>query len=356
MKQPLVLQCIFFLSLTCVSSFLRPFPPRIWENNTRLLPLWTPFEFKNSVNSLKGTIIDGEHLLHYKNKNNTPVLLFDNCPHQGAKLSKGKLIGNDITCPYHGFRFKNGKFIGVPNTLVNSTICVPRVPTLIKNDIVYFLPFADYFQDNAFLKLIPEPFVVPEELDPFFTKVSGKLLIEKHCDIVTSNILDMLHISFVHSFGNRNTPLPSKIDYQPLSDISGKTTFVYTSGDKSISKTIGQSNEVIVENEFHLPSTTVTRVTANKIVKTVVTRAMPVSENKTILFWEIHRNFFNENYIITRLGDILLDYLMKLTLKEDIDILKNVNEKYFNGVIKTKYDITIQKFLKAKLRFKQSSK
>jgi hypothetical protein len=47
-----------------------------------------------------------------------------------------------------------------------------------------------------------------------------------------------------------------------------------------------------------------------------------------------------------------MDYLMKLTLKEDVDILKHVNEKYFNGIIKTKYDITIQKFLKAKNNLK----
>jgi hypothetical protein len=43
---------------------------------------------------------------------------------------------------------------------------------------------------------------------------------------------------------------------------------------------------VMVENEFHLPSTTVTRVITGKFVKTVVTRALPQENGSTKLFWD----------------------------------------------------------------------
>lgn len=36
----------------------------------------------------------------------------------------------------------------------------------------------------------------------------------------------------------------------------------YRSGSKSISKVVGGIQEVVVENEFHVPYTTVTRVSA----------------------------------------------------------------------------------------------
>jgi phenylpropionate dioxygenase-like ring-hydroxylating dioxygenase large terminal subunit len=337
---------------------LKPFPPinSLWQKSSSLLPFWTPLDYIHNINSPKPVILDGEPFVAYKNMNNTLILLFDNCPHQGAKLSKGKLVGNDLTCAYHGFKFKNGKFVGLPMSgrLLNSSICVPRIPTLVKNDMVYFLPFTDLHSNDALeIKLVPEPYVCPEKNDKSFTMVNDKIIINKNCDIVTSNILDMLHISFVHAFGNRNAPLPYKLKYEQMSNTSGKTTFTYTSGDKSMSKNVAFSDEVIVENEFYLPSTTVTRVIADKMVKTVITRALPVNENKTILFWEVHRNFFNENYIIERLGNILMHYLMEQTLNEDVEILKHVNEKYFKGSISTKYDITIRNFLKAKEKAKK---
>ena len=334
---------------------LKPFPQikNLWRN-TRLLPLWTPLDYISNINSPKPVLLDGEQFVHYKNRNKTCILLFDNCPHQGAQLSHGTLQGNNLICAYHGFKFRNGKFIGVPMTdrIHGSPLCVPRIPTLVKNNMVYFLPFTDMHNgDNIESKLVPEPYIAPEESEPNFTKITGKVYIKKNCDIITANVLDMLHISFVHSFGNRKSPLPHKIKYREINDMSGKTTFLYSSGDKSLSKNLGNSNEVIVENEFYLPSTTVTRVIANNLTKIVVTRALPINENETVLFWEVHRNFFNGNHIIESIGNIVMSFLMTQTLNEDINILKYVNEKYWMGTINTKYDITINNFLKAKSKY-----
>jgi nitrite reductase/ring-hydroxylating ferredoxin subunit len=36
---------------------------------------------------------------------NEPYLLHDSCPHMGASLSKGRVVGNRLRCPNHGFIF-----------------------------------------------------------------------------------------------------------------------------------------------------------------------------------------------------------------------------------------------------------
>jgi phenylpropionate dioxygenase-like ring-hydroxylating dioxygenase large terminal subunit len=349
-----IIRGIFLLTNVVYAFNLRSFPSinKLWSNS-RLLPLWTPLDFSHNINSNpKEIILDDESFVHYKDKNNSQILIFNNCPHQGAKLSAGKLVDDNLICPYHGFKFKNGRFNGLPMSTkqLDSPVCVPRIPLITKNDMVYFLPFTD-MHSNIETILVPEPYVAPEEHDPTFTKISGKAHIYKNCEVVTENVLDMLHISFIHSFGNANAPLPFSINYENIGTLGGKTTFLYKAADNTISRNLGNSKVVIVENEFYLPSTTVTRVTANHIVKTVVTRALPINENETILFWEVHRNFINENHIIQRIGDIILKYLMEKTLLEDIGILKQVNTKYRIGILNTKYDITILNYRKIKSQF-----
>lgn len=352
MKKVILFHLINFSCAFQLKSF--PSINTLWKNS-RLLPLWTPFDYTYNITSKpKSTILDKEPFTFYKDSNNNNILLFDNCPHQGAKLSAGKIIDDNLVCPYHGFKFKDGKFNGLPMSThnYNSPICVPKIPVLQKNNLLYFLPFTD-LHSNLEQLLVPEPYVAPEEFDKKFTKIYGKVLINKNCEIVTENILDMLHISFVHSFGNANAPLPFSIKYEKLGELSGKTTFQYQAADNTISRNLGNCKVVIVENEFHLPSTTVTRVTANNIIKTVVTKALPIDESNTMLFWEVHRNFVNDNHIVARVGDLILHYLMEKTLLEDIDILKVVNEKYRIGCLNTKYDVTILNYRKAKDKFKK---
>ena len=156
----------------------------------------------------------------------------------------------------------------------------------------------------------------------------------------------MSHISYVHTFGNRISPFPFHIEYNDSGfEYGGRTTFFYTAGTTSMSKILGSVKYVRVENEFHLPDTTVTRVIfGEKMTKTVVTRCYPITENKSILFYDLYRNFLEES-----IYDILFQYQMDKTLKEDIDILNNIHIKHAKGYFNTKYDITQIKY-RAKLK------
>ena len=156
----------------------------------------------------------------------------------------------------------------------------------------------------------------------------------------------MLHISYVHSFGNKKLPLPNEIKTKRLNPYSFRSSFMYNPNLNTISTKIGGVNEVLVENEYHLPTNTITRVIAGNIIKTVFTRTIPISENKSLLYWKIYRNFWidpNVKYF-TLIGNLLLKILMKMTIQEDINILNNVYENHRNGSLIVKYDVTIQNF------------
>jgi vanillate O-demethylase monooxygenase subunit len=280
----------------------------------------------------------------YYQYNNSFNILSDICPHQGASLSKGWINhkGN-LHCPYHGFEFnKDGYFCGIPdpshsNSIPSKRHLIPSFPTFqFQNDL-----FMSLNKNNTIL-----PYYPPEHFNDEFISTSGEVIINQDHKIVTENVLDMLHISYIHSFGNKQFPLPFSMKYVELTPTSGRSIFKYKPFEFTISNKIGNTQIVIVENEFHLPTTTITRVIAGDIVKTVLTRSVPISNKKTKMFWTVYRNFwYYKNFdFYNLLGNIIMNYLMKKTLDEDIYILKNIYPDSNHGPLSTKFDITIQKF------------
>ena len=202
--------------------------------------------------------------------------------------------------------------------------------------------------ENDFLYLtnsnenVMDVFFPPEEYDNAFRGISGFSVIPVNYKSVCENLLDMLHISYVHSFGSTETPLPNSIKFQQLNEYHGRTTFSYAPNKNTISGIVGKVKEVFVENEYILPTNTITRVFAGDTIKTVFTRSVPISENETLLYWKIYRNFWRHPFF-----DILISKLMKQTVKEDVGILKALYPHSRCGPISTKYDVTIQNFRKA---------
>lgn len=285
-------------------------------------------------------------LVLYRNSTNHVVVHSDICPHQGASFAKtGHVTQNkELVCGYHGFHFCQGKFLGLPprtHQSRNGGFQIPLWDVVEKNGLIYAKPpgHSSYTTNMN---------VAPEENDPIFTKIQGVRTIKQDHQVVTENILDMLHVSYVHkAFGNRANPLPLDVKYEAMGNFAGRSTFLYRPKPGSLSSFLsgGPFPEVKVENEFYLPSTTLTRVTTNNhFVKTVVTKALPLDIGKTKLFWEVHRNFGCDEIGI---GDYVMRHLMEQTLDEDVAILSHVDAKHRVGPIGTKFDVTIRKYRSA---------
>jgi phenylpropionate dioxygenase-like ring-hydroxylating dioxygenase large terminal subunit len=298
----------------------------------------TPSEF--GPGPIEATL-DGKSYVLYKGSSGQTVAHTDVCPHLGASLSKGRLDENQrITCHYHGFCFSNeGRFCGILKTgsKKGGKQVIQPLPTYSDNLCTYIAP------DGIALFA---PYQVPEAYDKSYTAIHGYRDINARQSLVTENILDMTHISVVHSFGNPQLPLPRSVKFEKLSQWSGRSTFEYSPRPGSLSTIIAASPkvDVMVENEYHLPTTTVTRVRVGDSVKTVLTRAQPIGTTKTRLHYTIYRNFYQG-----LLGDIVLRAMMDLTLNEDVAVLKTIHssDQLPKNPLTLMYDVTFLEYRKA---------
>jgi len=288
----------------------------------------------------------------------SPEIYCDVCPHMGASLSKGWVDKEGrLRCPYHGIAFTNGTIDGGP------CFIKPRKDVRLSKTWLNSVPHMEYGKIYwAFRPSFPPikgkifPHIPSEHYDTSFRYIEGETIIDQYQDIVNENLLDMLHISYVHSFGNRLTPVPVDLKYQSLGVLGGRTSFMYSPNSNTISTRVGGTESVIVENEFHLPSITVTRVKAGDVIKTVWTSSLPLQGKKTKLFWRVYRNFWCDPYIpfFNEAGDWIVRQLMVKTLEEDKWILGHIHENQRYGPLRLKYDITIQKYRQAVQQYRQS--
>lgn len=249
-------------------------------------------------------------------------------------------------CPYHGFVFRRGTFCGIhpkpsrrrDSSSSSSSVAATETAswamgTATDGQLLYVLP-------GSSEKALELPWVEPEVSDPSFVSIHGACDLDAPQSVVTENLLDMLHITFVHRSFGQVGELPRRIRHD---ETNNRTTFVYRPRNGSLSTLLAMApTDVRVENEFHLPSTTVTRVRVNaRDIKTIVTRAQPLDERRTRLYWTLHRNFWAWPGL-----DPVFRRMMEMTLEEDRGILSRVvplpeGEKHF---LSTPYDVTIQRY------------
>lgn len=333
-----------------------------------------------------GTVLYGDPLVAYRNPmTGIPVVHSDVCPHMGAHLHRGWIGENGgLHCPYHGFEFnQDGMFCNIPNPVKEykrheSRICLPTFPVVEKHGYVFVpgvWPSVDIYHpwhDTGLLwpkTLLPKgvdpkrtppldvpfvPYFPPEQDDPHYRVIHGQREIDQHQDVVTENLLDMLHISYVHRFGNRLTPIPYEVKGEHIHAWGFRTRFLYSPNPNTISTQVGKVDRVIVENEIYLPSTTITRVIAGGLIKTVHTMTTPREDGRCTLFWRIYRNFWQDPIfpIFDVWGDMLLRYLMEKTIDEDQDILSKIHVNRRLGPLQTRYDLTIRRYREMVDRFR----
>lgn len=283
----------------------------------------------------------------WKDNTNHYAAISDICPHRGASLSRGRIDKNlnCVVCPYHTFKFNpTGRMVQTPGS------------DTVRNNDQYSLktdvPYYEVKETNGWIYLRNTPkyeilpyettntmWVEPEAQYTNHRYVTLQQTFEADARTVTENSLDILHISEVHRFGNRNRPLPTSEKIEEIRPGHRKVTYEYMAGEESIPHRIFGETTLTVENEYILPHYTVARVKFGHFVNTIVTSALPIGDQKTKLFVKAYRdNWVFGNNALDIPFDLITKRLMKKTLNEDKTVIDSVYFDHREGNFITKYD------------------
>lgn len=341
-----------------VENTFKVYPPRkLNEYNTNGILSWYPIGFDNNFKNNKPyqiTICDINYII-WKDKTNKYYGLRDSCSHQGSSFKLGKTHTNIITCPYHGYIYSgiNGSLINIPKMkhIHCENQIIDSFKIINKGNMIYLNTIPNLNVDDI---LNPDLIYI----EPEFKDQSHKILylervFEHAAKLVTVNSLDISHIGFVHSFGNRQQPNPcNNFTIIPIlkENYNGtinhyKTQYEYISGKKSIVNRVYKFNKIIVENEYILPHSTVARVLFGNWSSTIITHSLPISKFKTRLFVKAYRNYLYYNlknekidfmypfkFLVNSIGDYITKVTMIETINQDKEIVDNIDKLTYESM------------------------
>lgn len=291
-----------------------------------------------SKNIPKKATIWNKNYVVWRNSENQYVGLDDVCPHKGASLSGGKVCNNHVICPYHGYEFdENGKLDKVPGISFHPSPVydVSKYQVVEKNGWVYLNTYSDIAKiDNSTGLPFSENIFVEPEVERNDSAVFLDMDFNCYSRIVSENSLDVMHIGFVHTFGNTKNPAP--VEVHPPREVGPnhfKTSYLYEAGDNSFARKIFGAKDLRIENEFILPHTTIARVIFGPFISTVITFALPISENKSKLFVKTYRNFWPN-----QIGDMVTENWMFNTMLQDKMVIENIDSRFMDGKFNMRFD------------------
>ena len=276
--------------------------------------------------------------------------VFDVCPHRGASLARGRIDihNNCIVCPYHTFSFNHfGRLSATPGCTkprkeftYNIKTDIPHFHIMEHNGWIYIKnePIYDILTHNH--DIPHDLWSEPEANDSNFRCQYLRKSFQTDARTVCENSLDILHISEVHSFGNKQNPLPEQDQIEEISPNHFRATYLYKAGKDSIARKLFKYDDLIVENEFVLPHTTVARVKFGPYTNTIVTAAQPINETSSILHIKVYRNNWVFPYFppLNLVFDTITMNMMRKTVDEDKKVVDHIYNDYKDGNFITKYD------------------
>ncbi len=165
---------------------------------------WQPVaRMEDLVDGPGRAILLGEPLAVFLTADGSPAVVSDRCPHRGASLSMGAVIGESIQCPYHGWEWDG------------STGACSRIPSLADQDQIPSAARVDAYPARQRWGLVwaalEEPLGEPpgfacfeEEKWEWAHGTSFELPVD--IGVMIENFRDVSHFAFVHRASLGATP------------------------------------------------------------------------------------------------------------------------------------------------------
>lgn len=172
-------------------------PPTGPETRNYPYNCWWVAAFSDEVTrDLLGRWLLDTPVLLYRTESGAAIAIENRCPHRGAPLSLGCLVGDEVQCGYHGFRFKpDGDSSYVPS--MKKPLPAARVrafPVIEQPPYVWV-----YLGDPEKLDEVPPPPALEWTRDPSFARVNGRMDVRANYMLLKENVLDLTHFGYVHA-------------------------------------------------------------------------------------------------------------------------------------------------------------
>ena len=143
---------------------------------------------------LARTILDKPVLL-YKGESGRVVALDNRCCHRGAKLSNGRMEGDDVRCMYHGLKFDpSGKCIQIPGQdNIPPKLGVRSYPVVERQHLIWIWMGEAAKADPS--KILDFTYL----RDPAWRGKPDYMHYDANYLLIVDNLSDFAHLAFVHT-------------------------------------------------------------------------------------------------------------------------------------------------------------
>ena len=228
----------------------------------------------------------GKPIVFGRTESGHPFALIDLCPHRGAPLSEGRIVGEDVVCCYHGWRFsRKGACTEIPSIVKGDAVN-------LQNISVQSLPVRE-MQGLIWLWIgegdganIPNPIV------PRINQGSPQLIhsveFPVHIDHAVVGLIDPAHTPHVHECWWWRRPqarknkekhfIPSRLGFDMVKHSASSNSRIY--------RLIGGVPDV--EIVFALPGIRIEHICVGDKYYCGMTACTPIDENRTLtthLMW-----------------------------------------------------------------------
>ncbi len=169
-----------------------------------LLDTWYVAAWPNEIKpgEILSRTICGQPMVLFRPSEGRIAALEDRCCHRQMPLSQGWIEGENLRCGYHGMLFNGeGRCVAIPGQdFIPADAAVRRFPAFERHGWIWVWP-GDAAKADP--RTISDIFARNDH--PDWTSVGGTTYVRGHYELISDNLLDLTHESFIHrsSLGNQ---------------------------------------------------------------------------------------------------------------------------------------------------------